>query len=164
MDRGPVALFGAIVAVGLGPAMWLGAQFGSIEVDPSRPPAIVGEPNSAPDQLVGGAGAADASSGDDAVINGTPQSEAVPARTTTSPPRRRATASPAATAATSSPTPTPTRSTEAPTTPPTGSTSSPATPPTGGTSSPTLPPEPPVEPAPLSNIPKVDPLSETVHG
>ena len=41
MDRGPVALFGAIVAVGLGPALWLGAQFGSATVVPDRPATVV---------------------------------------------------------------------------------------------------------------------------
>ena len=43
MERGPMALFGAIVAVGLGPALWLGAQFGNVSVPPSAPPAVVGE-------------------------------------------------------------------------------------------------------------------------
>ena len=55
MDRGPLALFGAIVAVGLGPALWLGAQFGSATVTPSRPPAVI-EANQ--DKASGGAGAA----------------------------------------------------------------------------------------------------------
>jgi hypothetical protein len=36
MERGPMALFGAIIAVGLGPAMWLGAQFGVVDVTPAR--------------------------------------------------------------------------------------------------------------------------------
>jgi hypothetical protein len=57
MQRGPVALFGAIVAVGLGPAMWLGAQFGAMAAAPSRPPAVSSEqqPNQAPTQQKGGA-------------------------------------------------------------------------------------------------------------
>jgi cytoskeletal protein RodZ len=55
MERGPMALFGAIVAVGLGPALWLGAQFGSATVTPERPPAIeANQDQKAP----GGAGAA----------------------------------------------------------------------------------------------------------
>jgi hypothetical protein len=37
MERGPMALFGAIIAVGLGPAMWLGAQFGGVDVTPTQP-------------------------------------------------------------------------------------------------------------------------------
>ncbi|WP_212997623.1 hypothetical protein [Winogradskya consettensis] len=40
MERGPLALFGALVAVGLGPAMWLGAQFGESTLTPQRPPAV----------------------------------------------------------------------------------------------------------------------------
>lgn len=52
VERGPMALFGAIIAVGLGPAMWLGAQFG-VAPDPTRPPAIVVDRVQAP----GGAGA-----------------------------------------------------------------------------------------------------------
>lgn len=39
MKRGPMALFGAIIAVGLGPAMWLGAQFGQA-TGPTAPPVI----------------------------------------------------------------------------------------------------------------------------
>jgi hypothetical protein len=40
-----MALFGAIVAVGIGPALWLGAQFGNLDVSPSRPPTVVSEQN-----------------------------------------------------------------------------------------------------------------------
>jgi hypothetical protein len=43
MERGPMALFGAIVAVGLGPAMWLGAQFGNAIETPNAPPAVTSE-------------------------------------------------------------------------------------------------------------------------
>lgn len=53
MERGPLALFGAIVALGLGPAMWLGAQFGASDVAPVRPPAITVDQVPAP----GGVGA-----------------------------------------------------------------------------------------------------------
>ena len=56
MERGPVALFGAIVAIGIGPALWLGAQFGNLDVTPNRPPAVVSEQK--PDKAAGGAGAA----------------------------------------------------------------------------------------------------------
>ncbi len=38
MERGPMALFGAIVAVGLGPALWLGAQISNDDV-PVRGPS-----------------------------------------------------------------------------------------------------------------------------
>jgi hypothetical protein len=41
MERGPFALFGAIVAVGLGPALWLGAQFGTVAVPPTQPTTVV---------------------------------------------------------------------------------------------------------------------------
>jgi hypothetical protein len=41
MDRGPMALFGAIIAVGLGPALWLGAQFGTMPAAPAAPPTAV---------------------------------------------------------------------------------------------------------------------------
>ena len=53
LERGPLALFGAIIAVGLGPAMWLGVQFGSVAGTPTRPPAVTVQDNSR-----GGVGAA----------------------------------------------------------------------------------------------------------
>jgi hypothetical protein len=56
MERGPMALFGAIVAVGIGPALWLGAQFGNLDGSPVRPPAVVSEQKA--DKAPGGAGAA----------------------------------------------------------------------------------------------------------
>jgi hypothetical protein len=55
MERGPLALFGAIIAVGLGPAMWLGAQFGNVTDAPSSPPAIRSEHNPPQNQDKGGA-------------------------------------------------------------------------------------------------------------
>jgi hypothetical protein len=48
MDRGPMALFGAIVAVGLGPAMWLGAHFSDVGATPSKPPAVTSEHQAGP--------------------------------------------------------------------------------------------------------------------
>jgi hypothetical protein len=54
MNRGPMMLFGAIIAVGFGPALWLGAQFGTTDVIPGRPPVTVEQ--QAP--RGGGAGAA----------------------------------------------------------------------------------------------------------
>ncbi len=53
MQRGPMALFGVIIALGLGPALWLGAQFGASGVAPVRPPAITVDQVPAP----GGVGA-----------------------------------------------------------------------------------------------------------
>lgn len=41
MERGPMALFGAIIAIGLGPAMWLGAQFGSAASSPGTSPTVI---------------------------------------------------------------------------------------------------------------------------
>jgi len=141
MDRGPVALFGAIVAIGLGPAMWLGAQFGNIEVAPARPPATVGEHTSGPDDLLGGAGAGDGPA-DDTVIRSTPQAD-----------QQTATSSPSASPSPSDPSPIggPTSATPSassgptsatPSTPPTESTTEPTTAPTGGTGT-TAPPDPP---------------------
>lgn len=43
MERGPMALFGAIIAVGLGPALWLGAQIGAVNLAPNERPSSVGE-------------------------------------------------------------------------------------------------------------------------
>ena len=43
MERGPMALFGAIVAVGLGPALWLGAQLSVVNTIPSVPAPAVDE-------------------------------------------------------------------------------------------------------------------------
>jgi hypothetical protein len=57
VDRGPMALFGAIVAIGLGPAMWLGAQFGAATESADRPPAVTVQQNGTPS---GGSGAGDA--------------------------------------------------------------------------------------------------------
>jgi hypothetical protein len=60
MERGPLALFGAIVAVGLGPAMWLGAQFGHVSAVPGTPPAVTvqHDENQGRNQGDGGVGAA----------------------------------------------------------------------------------------------------------
>jgi hypothetical protein len=72
MERGPLALFGAIIAVGLGPAMWLGAQFGHVAGAPSNPPAVTVQQ----DQSRGGVGAA-APDGPD-VIQTKPKSNVEP--------------------------------------------------------------------------------------
>jgi hypothetical protein len=53
-----MALFGAIVAVGLGPAMWLGAQLGQVTLIPDRPPAATTVQNDVVPR--GGSGAGDA--------------------------------------------------------------------------------------------------------
>lgn len=41
MERGPMALFGAIVAVGLGPALWLGVQLSDDDAPVGKPPATI---------------------------------------------------------------------------------------------------------------------------
>src|SRR6185312_13412968 len=100
MDRGPAALFGAIVAVGLGPAMWLGVRLGAVDVAPPRAPAVVGEHTAGPEQLVGGSGAGDSPLGEDPTVRATPRAKVL--RLTNS-------ASPTPSAdRTSSPSPTPT--------------------------------------------------------
>ncbi|MFC7532595.1 hypothetical protein [Actinoplanes sp. GCM10030250] len=43
MERGPLALFGAIIAIGVGPALWLGAQLGAVDLAPNERPSTVGE-------------------------------------------------------------------------------------------------------------------------
>ena len=86
MERGPVALFGAIVAVGLGPALWLGAQFGRFDAPPPRAPVTVGQQHSDAAQLVGGSGAGDSETGDDNddPIRTTPRAHVIPLTTSPS--------------------------------------------------------------------------------
>jgi hypothetical protein len=57
MERGPMALFGALVAIGLGPALWLGVQIGSVSVTPPRPGVVQSEQKVEPPKLKGGEGA-----------------------------------------------------------------------------------------------------------
>ncbi|MBW6432258.1 hypothetical protein KZ829_00660 [Actinoplanes hulinensis] len=59
MERGPLALFGAIVSVGLGPALWLGAQLGAVNLAPSQRPAPVNEQFPGVGMDFGGIGAGD---------------------------------------------------------------------------------------------------------
>jgi hypothetical protein len=144
MERGPLALFGAIIAVGLGPAMWLGAQFGNATDVPTSPPAVRSEHN--PDQNQDKGGAAGSAPQDPAVIvDTTPRANIKPlddtptARPSSSPsrkPRGKPSASPSA----SSPTPSPSDDS---TPPPTESTD-PADPPPGdGTGGGPVQPSPP---------------------
>src|SRR3954470_1046511 len=85
MDRGPAALFGAIVAVGLGPAMWLGVRLGAVDVPPPRAPAGVGEHTAGPEQLVGGSGAGDSPLGADPTVRATPRAKVLRLTTSASP-------------------------------------------------------------------------------
>jgi hypothetical protein len=86
MERGPVALFGAIVAVGLGPALWLGAQFGRFDAPPPRAPASVDQQHSDAAQLMGGSGAGDSETGadNDDPIRTTPRAHVIPLTTSPS--------------------------------------------------------------------------------
>jgi hypothetical protein len=142
MERGPLALFSAIVAVGLGPALWLGVQFGSVGVAPQRPPAVSEvEPDS--QQLLGGRGAgSDTTADDGTVVKTKPRADVRPITSSPtpspsgspSPSDPAPSASPSATADPSDdPAPTPTDPTVDPTDPPGGDESE----------DPTVPPEPP---------------------
>jgi hypothetical protein len=84
MDRGPIALFGAIVAVGLGPALWLGAQFGHFEVAPPSPPVPVDRTHDeTTTQLMGGTGGGeDETAADNTRAGATPHAHAHPVHTT----------------------------------------------------------------------------------
>ena len=151
MDRGPAALFGAIVAVGLGPAMWLGVRLGAVDIAPVRPP-VVGEHTAGPEQLVGGSGAGD-SPLDGSTVKATPRATVLRLSTSPSPRAHTRAASPTPSDNTPSPTvrvsPT---STGAPTTSPTGPTGGPTTPPTESTTQPADPPSPPPTTAPAAGV------------
>jgi hypothetical protein len=144
VDRGPVALFGAIVAVGLGPALWLGAQFGSATVVPDRPATVVDANQNT--KAPGRAGAAPDDQQQESAPK--PRSQYVPLSGTPSVRPSASASSPAESdgepvtdPATTEPT-----SSQKPSTPPTESTTDPAgDPPTGdpGTGLPTGEPEPP---------------------
>ena len=61
MERGPASLFGAIIAVGVGPALWLGVQLGADDAPAGKPPAIIRQPVPAAEtgQEPGGSGSGD---------------------------------------------------------------------------------------------------------
>ncbi len=61
MGRGPTWLFGAIVAVGLGPALWLGVQLGAVDAPVDRPPVVIREQMPAAENDQGGSGAGEES-------------------------------------------------------------------------------------------------------
>jgi hypothetical protein len=99
MDRGPIALFGAIVAVGLGPALWLGAQFGRFDVAPPSPPVPVGRTHDTT-QLMGGTAGGENQTGADNTPVATARVHVRPARTTRS---AKPSSSPTATTPSASP-------------------------------------------------------------
>jgi hypothetical protein len=160
VERGPLALFGAIVAVGLGPAMWLGAQFGQVTLAPDRPAAVTSVQNDVQAPR-GGSGAGDAPT-DAEAIRTEPKANTQPLGRTKH----------ARPVSTSSPTPssTPSKS-EEPTTPPVVSPSpDTSTPGDHETDPPTKPTTPPDDPPPPDDDPDVppqppaDPLTEQVSG
>jgi hypothetical protein len=129
MERGPLALFGAIIAVGLGPAMWLGAQFGSATDVPSSPPAVQSEQHARQNQNQDHGGAAGSAPEDPTVILETkPRANIKPLETPAARPSSSSTGKargkPSTSPSASSPTPSPS---EDASTPPTESTD-----PTGG--------------------------------
>jgi hypothetical protein len=163
-----MALFGAIIAVGLGPALWLGAQFGHIAVDPAVPKAPI-TADSTRDNAPGRAGAAVDEAGLDTRLNVVPDKpvnpgvgrQLVPLSNT---PSARPSGSPSAieqpqrtpSVAPSTPAPTtPTRSSAPPSPPPPESTTPPATEPPAS-SEPTEPAEPTDEPSTPADIPTTD--------
>jgi hypothetical protein len=86
MARGPLALFGAIVAVGLGPALWLGAQFGRFDVAPPSPPVPVDRTHDDTAQLTGGTGGGVDETGNDSTpVRSTPRAHIMPLTTSPSP-------------------------------------------------------------------------------
>ncbi|MCU7722913.1 hypothetical protein ODJ79_04230 [Actinoplanes sp. KI2] len=142
MDRGPAALFGAIVAVGLGPAMWLGVRLGAVDTAPVPPPAV-GEHTAGPEQLVGGSGAGDSPLGE-ATNKARPHTTVLRLSTSPSAREHTRTAAPKPSHTTTSPTVSASPSgSGGPTSPPTESTGGPTTPPTGPTTPPTDAPDPP---------------------
>ena len=143
MERGPLALFGAIVAVGLGPAMWLGAQFGTITLSPRTPPAATSEQNPNHSRDAGKGGGAGSAPDPSVVLESKPRANYKPLRPTPSAsPSASATDTPDPGNPTSAATTTPTPSDE-PSSPPTETTTEPTDPPTGSTGGPAPPPSPP---------------------
>jgi hypothetical protein len=147
-----VALFVSIVAVGLGPALWLGVQFGTVEIAPARQQPVVSEQRPDGQELLGGTGAGSAANADgETVVRTTPRSGTRPITSSPSP-----SASPSATEP--EPSGSPSESTDpgddpAPTEDqPTGDPTLPGDEP----DYPTLPPEPPTIPT----VPTTSPADE----
>jgi hypothetical protein len=144
MERGPLALFGAIVAVGLGPALWLGVQFGNVEIFTGRPP-VVSEQLPGGQQLTGGKGAAADPAGDDPVLGSTPQANVLPI---TSSPSNSSSVYPSVSHSSSTPSPSGSASASTSAEPSTSPTGTPTTPPGGDGDEPgdATPPDPPPDP------------------
>ncbi|MDT4991863.1 MAG: hypothetical protein QOH97_1755 [Actinoplanes sp.] len=128
MERGPLALFGAIIAVGLGPAMWLGAQFGHVASATSPPPAaVVVQENTGK----GGEGAA-APADPGQKITTDPKGNGKPLVPAARPKPRESRAAPSASASAKPRASASTLSDDQPPTPPTGSSSTPSDQPSSG--------------------------------
>lgn len=162
MERGPLALFGAIIAIGLGPAMWLGAQFGQVTLSPERPPAVTSVKNNV-ETPRGGSGAGDAPTEAEA-IRTEPKSDTKPLYRTKnvrpkatkpsppspSPSDKPSSSPPASPSSPAPPDPEPDKSD-----PPTESSTPPKDPPPPSDEDPDVPPQPPT-------VPETDPQSEAV--
>ncbi|GAB2596782.1 hypothetical protein Aab01nite_72190 [Paractinoplanes abujensis] len=148
MDRGPLALFGAIVAVGLGPALWMGVQLGAVGGgSPARPPVVSeqGAAEKTGQDLLGGSGAGEQADTNPATE---PRGHIIPLTTSPSAePSPSASAEPEPSPSTTSPSTEPTATTSTPSDPPTESTTEPTSEPTETTEPPiddeTVPPSPP---------------------
>ena len=159
MERGPMALFGAIIAMGLGPAMWLGVQFGEARAS-DRPPAVTSVQNvEAP---LGGSGAGDAPADAEAIRTEKKSNTEPLDRTKNSRPKgtKPASPSPSPSDKPSTPPTSPSAPTspdpDEPSTPPTESTSPPTDPPTKDDPDPDVPPQPPTDP---ETEPQSDPIT-----
>ncbi|WP_430783057.1 hypothetical protein [Actinoplanes sp. G11-F43] len=104
-QRGPLALFGAIVAVGVGPALWLGAQLGAVDLAPGQRPAPIDGQFPGVDMNFGGAGAGEMPA-DGASFSPYSYQPVAPPAATSSTPRTE----PAASATSAAPSPLPSRS------------------------------------------------------
>ena len=151
MERGPLALFGAIVAIGVGPALWMGVQLRAVpDGNPARPPVVSEQGAEKAGQQLGGRGAGEQT--DNRQVT-EPRGQILPLTTS---PSASSPVSPSASAgskpSTSPPVAEPAPTTSRPTTPPTESTTAPTDDPTDETTEPpsgddteepTLPPSPP---------------------
>jgi hypothetical protein len=140
-----MALFGAIVAVGLGPAMWLGAQFGNAIETPVKPAAVTSEhsPAARPADK-GGEGAGSVPTGTD-TDSGLPteRTEIKPFTTPTSHPAIHISPTPTATTTTRAPAGDPSGAAPDPSTKPDDPATRPDDPPAGGGGGTQAPPSPP---------------------
>lgn len=163
MERGPMALFGAIVAVGLGPAMWLGTQFGQVTLPPERPPVVTSVQENGIQPPRGGSGAGDAPNDQTEAIRTEPKANTEPLKATR---KARPVVTPTTPAPSASevPSPEPTETSSPPTDP--GDPSEPSDPPTESTTEPTDPPteDDPVPPPPPTADPEAEPVADDGFG